>query len=60
MLSGIRLAKRMGANRKLALTDSRLTTNQIKEEFKARDKKIEKYMKVVQRLVKELKSFFIK
>lgn len=54
---GMRLAKQMGAEAVVALTNSRLTANQINESFKTNDKRMEKYVKIVQRLVKLFKEF---
>lgn len=48
LLTGLRLAKNMGAESIVALTDSRLDTNQINKEFETRDKRMEKYVKAVQ------------
>lgn len=43
-----------------ALTDSRLAANQVTEEFEAKDKRMENYVKVVQKIASSLKSFSIK
>lgn len=43
-----------------ALADSRLAANQINGEFEARGKRMEKYVKVVQRLVEPIKEYTIK
>lgn len=56
LLADLRLAKQMGAEAIVALTDSRLPANQINEEFETKDKQMEKYVKVVQRLVDPSKS----
>ena len=50
----------MGAEVVAALTDSRLAANQINGHFEARDKTMEKYVKIVQQLTKSLKEFMIK
>ena len=50
----------MGAKRVLALTDSRLADNQVSKEVEAKDTRMEKYVKAVQRITGSLKSFTIK
>lgn len=50
----------MGVDTITILMDLKLAGNQINGEFEARDKRMEKYVKVVQRLVKPLKEFTIK
>lgn len=60
LLACLRLSKRMRADRVTALTDSRLTTNQVRGELEERDKRMENYMKANQRLVKPFKTFSIK
>lgn len=50
----------MGAEAVAALTDSRLATNQVYGSFKTRDKRMEKYVKIVQQLTKSFKEFTIK
>lgn len=60
LLAGLRLAKQMGAEAIVALTDSRLAANQVNGDFETKDKRMEKYVKVVQRLVEPFKEFTIK
>nr|KAJ0215185.1 hypothetical protein LSAT_V11C300107570 [Lactuca sativa] len=60
LLAGLRLVVKMGAQRVIALTDSRLAANQVTGEFEEKDKRMEKYVKVVQRITGSLKSFLIK
>ena len=50
----------MGVEMITTLTDSRLASNEINGEFKARDKRMEKYVKSVQRIVEPFKEFIIK
>lgn len=50
----------MGAEAIIALTNSRIEANQINGEFEAKDKQMEKYVKVMQQLVEPLKEFSIK
>ena len=49
----------MGAKAIVALTDSRLAANQINREYEVKDKRMEKYVKAMQWLVKLLKEFTI-
>lgn len=60
MLSGLRLARQMGADTITTLTDLRLAVHWVNGEFEARDKRMEKYIKVVQILVEHLNKFTIK
>lgn len=60
MLVGLKLVVKMGVERIVALTDSRLAANQVTGEFEAKGKRMEKYVKVVQRITSPLKSFAIK
>lgn len=53
----MRLARKMGVNKITSLTDSRLVGKQISGEFKTKNKRIEKYVITVKRLVKLFKSF---
>lgn len=52
LLAGLRLAKQMGVEALTALTDLRLTANQVNGSFVAKDKRMERYVKMVQRLTK--------
>lgn len=60
LLAGIRLAKQMVVEAVVALTDIRLSANQINGEFETKDKRMEKYVKVVQEFVQLLREFTIK
>lgn len=60
LLVGLRLARQMDTKTITALADSRLAANQINGEFEARGKRMEKYVKVVQRLVEPIKEYTIK
>nr|KAJ0211608.1 hypothetical protein LSAT_V11C400219340 [Lactuca sativa] len=60
LLVGLRLAKQMGAKVVTALTDSRLAANQINGNFKTRYQRMEKYVKIVRRLIQSFKQFTIK
>lgn len=60
LLAGLRLAKQIEGKAVVALTDSRLATNQIKGSFKTNNKMMEKYVKIVQQLIKPFKEFTIK
>ena len=48
LLSGLRLAEQMGAEVVMVLTDSRLAANQINGSFNAKEKRMDKYVKIVQ------------
>lgn len=50
----------MGAERIIALTDSHLAANQVTGELEENDKRMERYVKAVQRITSSLKSFTIK
>lgn len=50
----------MGAEAVSALTDLRLAANQINESIETRDKRMERYVKIVQQLTKSFKEFTIK
>lgn len=60
MLVVLRLAKQMGVEAIVALMDSRLIANQIKREFKEKDKRMEKNVKAMQPLFEPLKKFTIR
>lgn len=47
LLVGLRLAKKMGAQAIVDLTDSRLAANQINGDFEVKGKRMEKYVKIV-------------
>lgn len=60
LLARLRLTVKMGVEKVTALANLRLAANQIIGEFETKDKWIEKYVKVVQRITIPLKSFIIK
>lgn len=60
LLVGLWLAKQMGAEAVTTLTDSRLAANQINGSFEAKDKRMEKYVKIAQWLIKSFNKFVIK
>lgn len=51
---------KMGAEKIVALSDTRLAANQVTGEFVAKDRRMEKYIKAVQQITSLLKSFTIK
>nr|KAJ0199675.1 hypothetical protein LSAT_V11C600301860 [Lactuca sativa] len=60
LLSGLRLAKKMGAKVITALTDLRLAANQVNGIFEVRDQRMGKYVKMVMQLVGLFERFTIK
>nr|KAJ0186576.1 hypothetical protein LSAT_V11C900479430 [Lactuca sativa] len=56
LLADLILAVTMGAERVIALTDSRLAANQVTGEFETKDKRMEKYVKTVQQITSTLKA----
>ena len=60
LLVGLKLTVTMGVERVTAMTDSCLAANQVSGEFKTKEKRMEKYVKVVQQITSTLKSFEIK
>nr|KAJ0197761.1 hypothetical protein LSAT_V11C700369960 [Lactuca sativa] len=57
---GLHLAKEMGAKAVAPLTDFTLAANQINGSFERRDKRMERYVKIVQQLPNSFKEFTIK
>lgn len=60
LLEGLRLTKQMSSKVVTSLTDSRLAANQINGSFETRDQRMDKYVKIVRRLIQSFRKFTIK
>ena len=50
MLIGLSLAKALGARNLIVQADSQLIIGQVKEDYEAKEERMQKYLKIVQRL----------
>ena len=61
MLMGLRFGKALGAKNLLIQSDSKLVIGQIKEEYEAKEERMQKYLKLMKHLAKEFgKLEFVK
>ncbi|XP_065635254.1 uncharacterized protein LOC136069991 [Quercus suber] len=56
ILTGLRLGKELGARNLLVQNDSKLVIGQIKGEYKAKEERIQKYLKLTKHLTKEFEK----
>ncbi|XP_022157610.1 uncharacterized protein LOC111024267 [Momordica charantia] len=57
LLAGLRVAKGLGATHIKVFNDSQLVVNQIKEEYKAKDSRMEKYLSKVRSHLAQFKTY---
>ena len=57
LISGMKLAKQLGAQRVISYSDSQLVAGQFNGDFEAREPQMIKYLELVQRLAKCFESF---
>ena len=53
ILTGLRLGKALGAKNLFIQSDSKLVIGQIKEEYEAKEKRMQKYLKLTKHLAQE-------
>ena len=53
ILTGLRLGKALGDKNLLVQSDSKLVIGQIKEEYEAKEKRMQKYLRLTKRLAQE-------
>ena len=56
ILTGLRLAKSMEAKKVLLKSDSKLVVRQIKGEYEAKEQRMQKYLKLMHQLIKDLEQ----
>ena len=50
---GLRIGKALGAKNLLIQSDSKLIMGQIKEEYEAKEERMQKYLRLTRRLIQE-------
>ena len=53
ILTGLRLGKALGAKNLLVQSDSKLVIGKIKEEYKAKEERMQKYLRLTKHLTQE-------
>ena len=56
MLTGLNLAKSLGAKSLIVQADSQLIIGQVKGDYEAKEERMQKYLKIVQRLLQHFDS----
>ena len=56
MLTGLNLAKSLGAKSLIVQADSQLIIGQVKGDYEAKEEMLQKYLKIVQRLLQHFDS----
>jgi len=56
LLTGLSLAKVLGAKNLIVQADSRLIIGQVKGDYKAKEERMQKYLKIIQQLLKHFDS----
>ena len=53
-MTGLKVGKALGAKNLLLQSDSKLVIGQIKEEYEAKEERIQKYLRLMKRMTQEL------